>query len=221
MTNKKGMIRTPAIHIFLVIALLIINGCGRSYEYDGQVNPGVLLPNDQSLQFYLESERSIINTYRQTKLLLDSLQYYQKTNSPKDVCRIKISIAENLRKSENYESGFFYLKSTLQTCSRYPEINARAYNRLAAIYLEYMPLIGIPSYLDSAIVNAKQSIEITNELKNQGLKISSMIIWASALNLKGSYTEAEDILLEAMQLSEPIGGISDLPLLLNLAKNYH
>ncbi len=205
--------------ILLSLAFFSLMGCIRYYEADEMETRDVLLYDNHFLSHLNETETVILN-YQQTKLLLDSLQYFENTNKPNDLCRVKISLAENLRQGGNYEAGISYLESVIQNCSEHHQMNGKAYNRLAAIYLEHSYHKQALNYLDSAIVSAKQSVEIAQKLPDTELFVNSLIIWASALNYKGNYAEAKDLLLEAMQFNEKHGTIADLSLLYNLAKNY-
>lgn len=204
---------------FLALALLIFAGCVQNHEPEGSENQLILEQEDQLLKYFFEVETAILN-YQQTRLILDSLQYYKKTDNPINLYKTKIDLAENLRKGGNFEAGVSYLENVIQNPSLRDDLYGRAYNRLAAIYLEQGYHRQIPASLDSAIVNAINAFEIARALSDVDLIVSSLIIWASALNYQGNYAEAEDLLLEAKHLNKSHGIASDLPLLYNLAKNY-
>ena len=206
--------------LFLItLVLLFFASCVQDFEPKDSDNTHFWGHEDHLLKYFYEVETAILN-FQQTRLILDSLQYYKKTNNPIKLYQTKISLAENLRRGGNFEAGISYLENVTQNCSVRHDLHGRAYNRLAAIYLEQGYHRQKPASLDSAIVKARNSIEIAREIPDVDIIVSSLIIWASALNYQGIYAEAENLLLEAKEMNEYHGRAHDLPLLYNLAKNY-
>jgi tetratricopeptide (TPR) repeat protein len=173
------------------------------------------------LNSYLES-RAALNEYLETKLLLDTLALFEKQNLKKEACRIRISLAERMRLSGNYEAGRMYLRKATADC---PELGfcilkGRAFDRMAAILFEYAFHRQQSVYYDSAVIYAERAIEIADTLKDDDLLVSSLVIKAAALNNLGRLDEAGAVLIKALHLDAADGETTNLPLLSNLAEYY-
>lgn len=166
--------------------------------------------------------RSIVDKFNYFKLLYDSLEYYNEREIQSKICRIKIEIAEEMRKSGNYSEGIKLFNEALKQSHTINciEQNGKIFNGLSEIYYElFFHNKILISYLDSSLFYANKALKISIDEKSSSLQASTLNIIGGINIHKGNYNIAEQYLKTADSINTNIE--TDLAIKNNLAYTYY
>ncbi len=157
--------------------------------------------------------------YRQVKLLFDSLNYYKSVNNTAEIIRMKIKLADYLRQTGNYQQGINFLNEALQfRQSLLSDVNrGKIFNGKAAIFYEMYIHHRHPSYLDSSWHYSEKTLQIADSVNQFQLKADALTHKGAILVQNEQFTEAEQLLREAYQISTEYLTGPPLAIMANLA----
>jgi len=201
-------------------ALLLLSYCS-DYKDASGIQGGDIQPDNAWLKQQLTTASSRLN-YQKSIELLDSLIYFENKGSKSDISRISIKLAENFRKSVNYQLGIRYARNALNYShgGNYEDIKAMAYNRLAAIYYEIAHHEGLVSMLDSSFFYASKALAVAQKIDDNHLKANSIIIIGAVYYKQQNYPEAEEMLLQAQEVYNQMQETPDMSLKSNLSRTW-
>lgn len=210
-----------AVVVLMVVFGSVLSSCNGYL----QVNPDDKVSENITTDFPFQdsSLNTLIETYRKTRILLDSLTYYNHHHDTAGIVTSKIHLAETYRNTGHYNEGLAYLYELFH---RYPglsdTIKAEMYNILASIYFEkYFHENKTKIWLDSSYKYAVRLNQLSQNLNESTLLTSSLNLIGAIEIQKGNYPEAIEILNQAKNKGTKEGCETNLAVLANLSYAYN